>query len=71
MKYESSAITQKFCALLWRVHSTGNLRCAGGTLQTQDGWLDSHDRSLLGAIVPVEKSDFGCCDPLFGGEIAL
>jgi hypothetical protein len=40
-------------------------------LQTQEGWLDSYDRSLLGAIVPVQKSDFGCCDPLFGGEIAL
>jgi hypothetical protein len=40
-------------------------------LQTQEGWLDSYDRSLLGASVPVQKSDFGCCGPLFGGEIAL
>lgn len=61
---------EKFGALLWRVHSTGNLRCARGPLQTQEGWLDSHDRSPPGAIVPVEKSDFGCCGPLFGGEIA-
>ena len=66
-----SELAQKFAALLWRVHSPGNLRCARGPLQTQDGWLDSYDRSLLGAIVPVQKSDFGCCDPLFGGEIAL
>ena len=63
--------TQKFGALLWRVHSTGNLRCARGPLQTQEGWLDSHDRSPPGAIVPVQKSDFGCCGPLFGGEIVL
>jgi hypothetical protein len=47
------------------------LRCARGALQTQEGWLDSHDRSPPGAIVPVQKSDFGCCGPLFGGEIAL
>jgi hypothetical protein len=66
---KASVITQKFGALLWRVHSTGNLRCARGTLQTQEGWLDSHDRSPPGAIVPVQKSDFGCCGPLFGGEI--
>jgi hypothetical protein len=64
-------LSEKFVALPWRVHSPGNLRCSGGPLQTQEGWLDSHDRSLLGATVPVEKSDFGCCDPLFGGEIAL
>jgi hypothetical protein len=25
----------------------------------------------LGALVPVEESDFGCCGPLFGGELAL
>src|SRR5277367_1807277 len=62
-------LTEKFGALLWRVHSTGNLRCARGTLQTQEGWLDSHDRSPPGAIVPVQKPDFGCCGPLFGGEI--
>ena len=64
-------LTEKFGALLWRVHSTGNLRCARGPLQTKEAWLDSHDRSPPGAIVPVEKSDFGCCGPLFGGEIAL
>jgi hypothetical protein len=66
-----SVDAQKFAALYWRVHSPGNLRCARGALQTQEGWLDSYDRSLLGAIVPVRKSDFGCCGPLFGGEIAL
>jgi hypothetical protein len=42
---------------------------SGGRLKT--AWLDSHNRNPLGATVPVQKFDFGCCDPLFGGEIAL
>lgn len=33
--------------------------------------LDSYGRNRIGAFVPVEKSDFGCCGPLFGGELAL
>ena len=33
--------------------------------------LDSYGRCLLGALVPVTESDFGCCGPLFGGEGAL
>jgi len=33
--------------------------------------LDSYGRNRLGALVPVHKSDFGCCGPLFGGELAL
>jgi len=26
---------------------------------------------VLGAFVPVSKSDFGCRGPLFGGELTL
>jgi hypothetical protein len=33
--------------------------------------LDSYGRNRLGAFVPVGESDFGCCGPLFGGELAL
>ena len=33
--------------------------------------LDSYGRNRLGLFVPVQKSDFGCCGPLFGGELAL
>ena len=33
--------------------------------------LDSYGRNLIGAFVPVRESDFGCCGPLFGGELAL
>jgi hypothetical protein len=33
--------------------------------------LDSYGRNRVGAFVFVHKSDFGCCGPLFGGELAL
>jgi hypothetical protein len=33
--------------------------------------LDSYGRNRVGAFVLVRKSDFGCCGPLFGGELAL
>jgi hypothetical protein len=33
--------------------------------------LDSYGRNLIGAFVSVRESDFGCCGPLFGGELAL
>jgi hypothetical protein len=33
--------------------------------------LDSYGRNRIGAFVPVGESDFGCCGPLFGGELAL
>ena len=42
-----------------------------GRCRLRKAGLDSHDRSPPGAIVPVAKSDFGCCGLLFGGEIAL
>jgi len=40
-------------------------------LHNQGSQLDSYGRNRLGAFVPVHKSDFGCCGPLFGGELAL
>jgi hypothetical protein len=46
------------------------LRERGGLLQTSDARLDSYGRLQLGALVPVTESDFGCCGPLFGGELA-
>jgi len=33
--------------------------------------LDSYGPNVLGAFVPVSKSDFGCRGPLFGGELTL
>ena len=33
--------------------------------------LDSYGPDLFGALVPVPESDFGCRDPLFGGELTL
>src|ERR1700737_865389 len=45
------------------------LRERGGLLQTSDARLDSYGRLQLGALVPVTESDFGCCGPLFGGEL--
>jgi hypothetical protein len=47
--------------------------CASGTehCRLSGAKLDSYGRSHLGAFVPVQKSDFGCCGRLFGGELAL
>ena len=67
----TSAITQRFRALLWRVRSTGNLRGVIEPLQIQEAGHDSQDRLPPGAIVPVQSLISICCGSLFGGEIAL
>ena len=33
--------------------------------------LDSYGPDLVGALVPVPESDFGCRGKLFGGELTL
>ena len=53
-------------SIVWEtcVSSTKHCRLSGAM-------LDSYGRNRIGAFVPVEESDFGCCGPLFGGELAL
>jgi hypothetical protein len=43
-------------------------RALGQNLSSQARQLWSH---VLGALVPVTEFDFGCRDPLFGGEPTL
>ena len=56
-------LRRKLPSLVRSVH-TEDCRLSGAK-------LDSYGRSHLGAFVPVQKSDFGCCGRLFGGELAL
>ena len=64
-------LAREFAARLLRVHSAGNLHRGRVHCRLSRAKLDSYGRNLIGAFVPVRESDFGCCGPLFGGELAL
>ena len=66
-----SSRSHKFWARLLRVHVLETLREQEACYTIREAKLGSYGRNRVGAFVLVHKSDFGCCGPLFGVELAL